>query len=214
MYKLELIRQGDQTRFEDLIGVYRLRHKQCVQRNRWPTNPSTIRSVTGMEIDQFDSDDVFQIVHKDENGIVNGCARLMSTKSLYLLADQYAERCPGLIEGEIPRTEEIFEVSRFCADSSAPRKITGILICGIIEFGLHMGLRNIVSLSDTRIEPLIDKTGWPRKRLGKTIDTGTDISAGQIYEISQQALSNVRSYLDIDYNLIDFVQSIHNAKVA
>ena len=49
-----------------------------------------------MELDQFDRKDTVYVVSQDEDGLVNGCARLLPTHRPYLLGEVF----PQLMNGQ------------------------------------------------------------------------------------------------------------------
>lgn len=182
----------------ELASMHRLRHKIFIDQLHWPLGP--IRSIDGMEYDQFDGPDAHYIVRINDEGVVDACCRLLSTEGPYLLADIF----PDLIESGVPpRARDIWEVSRFAADTdTTPRNIVGQLVAAMLEVGTAHGLRHYVSVSDIRIEPLLRRAGWPPTRMGKTRQTTTDTVAAEIYEVSLPALHQVRLKSGIEQPLL------------
>lgn len=161
----------------ELAEMHRLRKRVFIDHCKWP-----IREVNGMEIDQFDTDDAHYLLYLNENGDVEGSTRLIPTTKPYLLGEVF----PHLIEdGKIPKSDNIWETTRFCGDAEkAPKNIAGILAAGMLEFALVNGIKEYVSVSDIRIEKTIKRFGWVPQRLGKVIDTGTEMAAGERFEVS------------------------------
>lgn len=169
--------------------MHQLRHRVFVEQLQWPTD-GPIMAVDGMEYDQFDNADARYVVRINDAGEVDACARLLPTTGHYLLAEVYPEL---LGAHPIPRADDVWEISRLAADNTtAPRNILGQLIAVMLEYGLEQGLRNYVSVSDIRIEPLSRRAGWEITRLGPTTDTGTDTAAAEIYRVSHEDLAAVR----------------------
>lgn len=186
--------------------MHRLRHKVFIEQLCWPLGP--IKVENGMEHDQFDLPSAHYIVRLNDQSEVDACCRLLPTEGPYLLGDVF----PELIEsGAPPRAPDIWEVSRFAADNStAPRNIVGQLVAAMLEVGVAAGLRHYVSVSDIRIEPLLRRAGWDPRRLGIVRHTGTDYAAGEIYEVSGTALSQVYEKSKIAGPLLQSV-SLHDA---
>ena len=145
--------------------------------------------INGLEIDQFDIPEAYYLIHRGDDGEVNGSTRLMTTDGPYLLGDVF----PEMIKDQTPpRTNAIWESTRFCADNqTAPRQIAGILMAGMLEFALAMGIRNYVSVSDIRMETIIRRAGWATRRMGDVQSTGKEMSAAEWFEVSQQDYNNV-----------------------
>ena len=87
--------------------VAHYRHKVFIEMLGWE-----LETRNGEELDQFDRPDTLYVVSQDDDGNVNGCARLLPTSQPYLLGEIF----PQLMNGaEVPRSDEIWEVSRFAA---------------------------------------------------------------------------------------------------
>lgn len=171
---------------KELASMHHLRKKVFKDSLKWNVN-----IINEMEFDQFDTDDAYYIMHISGTGDVDGCTRLLPTTKPYLLGDVF----PQLIENqEIPCDESIWESTRFCADKeSAPKDIMPKLLSAMLEFALANGIKEYVSVSDVRIEPLLRRSGWETSRLGATINTGTDIAVGKRLPVTGEIFENVKS---------------------
>jgi acyl homoserine lactone synthase len=206
--KFELISGQDFEKKGDILwSMYKLRYDVFIKKLQWPhAAEGPIRSVSGMEIDQFDTPQAYYIVHRNGEGSVDACARLLPTSGAYLLGDIF----PELIENiDIPRSSHIWEITRFAVSSKAPKGTSGFLIAAIIEFGLHFNIKNMVSLTNIKMEKIIDSTGWTRHRLGKTIDTGTEVSSGEIYNINAEELKTVMRAICCNAPILHGLEGIH-----
>jgi N-acyl-L-homoserine lactone synthetase len=176
---------------EDLIPkVHQLRRKVFKERLNWD-----VTIINGMEFDEFDTDDAQYILLQNKASQVVGCARLVPTVKPYLLGNVF----PNLIEGPVIRSQKIWEISRFAVDQNeANEEATALLLIGILEFGISRGLSHYVSMSDTRVEPVLRNIGWSPKRLGASIYTGTERSVGEIFEVSSNVLNEIRSKLSLE----------------
>jgi N-acyl-L-homoserine lactone synthetase len=170
-------------------SMHKLRHQVFIDELKWPLG--AIQSIDGMEFDQFDTTDAYYIIRLNDLGEVDACARLIPTTQPNLLCDVF----PDLIQKiEKPCSDDVWEVSRFCAaKNSAPKNIVGQLVAAMLEFGLQVGMKNYVSVSDIRIEPLLRRYGWSPERISEPKNTGTDYAAGEIYPVTPHELANVRA---------------------
>lgn len=170
-----------------LSSMHRLRKHVCVDQLNWKS--PYIKVISGMEFDQFDTDDAYYLVHINEHGEVDAATRLIETSQPYLLGDIF----PDLVQTiKLPKSKKVWETSRYCVDTkNAPKSMMGILAAGMLEFALSRGITSYVSISDIRIEMLIRRYGWNPKRLGHTIDTGTDISAAEQFKVSYATYQKV-----------------------
>ncbi|MER9585366.1 acyl-homoserine-lactone synthase [Mesorhizobium sp. M0276] len=187
------ITHSDYPEFPDLIaGMHRLRHRVFRDRLNWDV------SVSGdMEIDAYDALKPTYIIAVDESGSVVGCARLLPTTGPMMLANTF----PVLLgSNPFPRSDKIFESSRFCVDTSSAdsvsatglRNVTFSLLAGILEWGLANGQETVVTVTDVRFERILRRAGWPLERFAPPMQIGdTKALAGHL-PISEAALMNVR----------------------
>lgn len=192
---------------EYLASMHYLRYRVFRRKLEWP-----VSNFNYMEYDQFDNEDAVYLVHINSDNKVNACTRLIPSMKPNLLADVY----PHLVaDKKPPRAPDIWETTRFCADpESAPSNITGLLVAAMLEYGISIGLRHYVSVSDIRIEPLLRRAGWNPQRLGEPQSTGTDMAAAEIFEVSQLALNKVRLRSGIRGALLPYIEPVPVKKAA
>ena len=127
----------------------------------------------GMELDQFDRPDTLYMVSQDDDGAVNGCARLLPTDRPYLLGDVF----PELMHGQpIPCSSEVWELSRFAAvdfnargGSALAQFSSGIavqLLRQAIACAAEHGAKRLITVSPIGIERLLRHTGVHAHRAG------------------------------------------------
>lgn len=184
---------SDYPIFPDLIaGMHRLRYRVFRDRLNWDV------SVSGdMEIDAYDAFNPTYIIAVDESSSVLGCARLLPTTGSTMLANTF----PALLgSNPCPRSDKIFESSRFCVDTGAAgnvaaaglRDVTFSLLAGILEWGLSKNQEAVVTVTDVRFERILRRAGWPLERFAPPMRIDdTKALAGHL-PISQSALVNVR----------------------
>jgi N-acyl-L-homoserine lactone synthetase len=71
------------------LGCYR--HEVFVELLQWDLN-----TPEGIEQDQFDRQDTVYVVARNDEGRINGCARLLPTTKPYLLGEVFPELLNGL----------------------------------------------------------------------------------------------------------------------
>ena len=186
---LEIIFKGNRRKYyKELSEMHRLRHHLFVEKLGW-----NLKTVNGMEFDQYDTDDSFYLIHKNSLGEVDACTRIIQTTQPNMLSEIF----PYLISNnKPPKSPYVWETTRFGADTkTAPRNITGILIAGMLEFGIFMGAKNYVSVTNVPLEPLLKRAGWNPQRLGEPQIVGDDsdvLAAAEIYDVSHEMLNNVK----------------------
>ena len=180
--------------WDALASMHQLRRQVFSERLRWG-----VSVINGLETDQFDIPDAHYLVHRNPEGRVDACTRLLPTTGPYLLGDVFA----NLVDGEPPRDARIWESTRFCADHArAPRNIAALLMAGMLEFGVDRGLETYVSVSDVRMEPIMPRAGWDPQRMGGTVETGTDTAAAERLTVSREYLFRVRKRAAVDGNVL------------
>ncbi len=106
-----------------------------------------------------------------------------------------------LADQPMPSSEDVWNRARFALDApeAAPKGARGLaigtyeLFAGIIEFGLAKRLKEIVTVTDTRMERLLRAAGWPLHRIGIPVQIGNTQAVAGHLEISRQALHRVRT---------------------
>lgn len=152
--------------------VSRYRHKVFVEKLGWD-----LQTRDGLELDQFDRPDTIYVVSRDQDGQVNGCARLLPTDSPYLLGEVFPQLLNGLPP---PNSSDIWEISRFAAvdfqqqaasaagQFSSP--ITIQLLQESITCAVAHGAKRLITVSPIGIERLLHrilrKSGYRAHRAG------------------------------------------------
>ncbi|MDD9920659.1 MAG: conjugal transfer protein TraI [Alphaproteobacteria bacterium] len=185
---------------ESILSMHALRKRVFIDKLNWPVGTGiTVRN--GMEIDDFDTVNAYYIISHGQDGEVNACQRLIPTVFPYLLGEKFGD----WVDGKMPSSSDIWEVSRFAADTDkvdTPKNIIGALIAAMLEYGVARDFAHYVSISDVRIEPLLKRAGWDPKRLGKPLPTQTDTAAGEIYTVSTNMLERVKEKSKISGDVI------------
>ena len=154
------------------VGHYR--HKVFVETLGWD-----LKTRNGEELDQFDRPDTVYVVGQDEDGNVNGCARLLPTNRPYLLGEVF----PELLKGQnIPCTSDVWELSRFAAvdfnnrSSSALSQFSSevaiALLQASIECAIEQGAKRLITVSPIGIERLLRRAGFHCHRAGPPMIIG------------------------------------------
>lgn len=169
------------------------------------------------EIDAYDAlRPIYLTAHDDEDRIVGG-VRFLSCDETTMVQTTFNEL---LQSHNIPMDQEIYESSRFCIDTHRAREIhenglrlmTHVLFAGMIEWALGFGVSRIVTVTDTRLERIAARAGWPVERIGDPRRIGkTDAVAGYL-EVSKEAALRVREragLVDPVYDDEEVDHSIH-----
>ncbi len=176
---------------EDLAEMFRLRCRVFKHRLDWSVD------IHGdQERDRFDALPPHYLLQRWKGTLI-GCVRFLPTTGPTMLRDTFPELLDGL---PMPATQNIWESSRFAVDPAEPRgaRCGGLsyatyeLFAGMIEFGLSRGLSHIVTVTDSRMERILRRAGWPLSRLGAPRMLGSTLALAGLLEISEDSLAKVR----------------------
>jgi len=170
-----------------LNDIYRLRHKSFKQRLGWE-----VKSVNGMEIDNFDSLDVSHITLSNNKGQLVGCWRALPTEGDYMLRNIF----PQLLRGEgLPSERNIWEISRFTvnkdtnnnveANKSLVSMATCKLVASFYTFAKANHIHAYVLVTTVACERILKNIGVTMRRLGdgKSMKIGIENSVALRIEV-------------------------------
>jgi len=152
-------------------GVSRYRRRMFIETLGWPLD-----SPPGEERDQFDRHDTVYVVARNDAAEVIGCARLLPTRSPYLLAEVFPELLGGM---PAPCAADIWELSRFAAldfnsdQTSALPSWSSPLAVALLRQTLACaaahGARRLITVSPIGIERLLRRAGFDARRAGPPV---------------------------------------------
>ena len=167
---------GQTEFFSDALftDIARYRHRVFVETLGWD-----LKTCNGEELDQFDRPDTVYVVSQDDQGQVNGCARLLPSTSPYLLGDVFPELMAGL---PVPCSPDVWELSRFAsvdfnsrttsALSQFSSEVTMALLKAAAEHAASLGARRLITVSPIGVERLLRRTGFHTHRAGPPMIIG------------------------------------------
>lgn len=158
-------RQQLPTQLFEQMGHYR--RKVFINQLGWELN-----TVNGMELDEFDGPDAVYVSSQDDEGNVNGVARLLPTTGPYLMEKVFPQLWA---EKELPRDPQIWELSRFavvdvntnssfahqCMTRHAPK-----LFQLAIESIKKHAAQQLITVSPIGMERLLRAHGFTANRAG------------------------------------------------
>jgi N-acyl-L-homoserine lactone synthetase len=123
---------------EDLDNMYRLRHKVFFEKMNWQ-----VSSKNGMEKDEYDENDMYYLIYKDEKGIIRGCVRFIEMTNNCMFDGPFKFALPNVEDFKKPR---YWELSRLAVDcdyddtytTEMSQHISLNLISGYLYFGLEL----------------------------------------------------------------------------
>lgn len=151
-----------------LRGMFAARKQVFVDLLRWDLPVLDGR----YEIDQFDDGQAIYLMVSDRGGRHLGSARLLPTSRPYLLQALF----PTLCEGELPTSDDCWEITRFCLDrglrSEQRLVIRNILVHALAVHALGAGIRSYVGVAELAWLQQILAFGWRCRPLGFPQEVG------------------------------------------
>lgn len=174
-----------------LTAMFRLRRRVFKDRLEWSV------SVSGeFELDVYDALGPTYLLAVSPAGALVGSVRLLPTTGPTMLADTF----PMLLGGHpAPGDHKSIESSRFCVDTSLVAepagkglsRVTLMLFAAMVEAARAAGADQIVTVTDTRMERILRRAGWPLQRIAAPQPLGSTIAVAGFLEASEQALQTI-----------------------
>lgn len=188
MHAIAIDRHQAGSNLDLLAEMFRLRRRVFKDRLDWTV------SVSGdLEIDIYDALNPTYLLAVSDAREVLGCVRLLSTTGPNMLAETF----PFLLDGkQAPNGEGILESSRFCVDTKRAGEVgqgnlnraTFVLFAAMIEAMRARSVQAIVTVTDTRMERILRRAGWPLERLAAPQPLGQTTALAGLLHDSDQAL--------------------------
>jgi acyl homoserine lactone synthase len=159
-----------------LKQMHRLRATVFRERLEWDVNVTDAG-----ESDEYDNLDPTYILAVTAEGKVVGCARLLPAVGPTMLEQTFPQL---LASGSLDASASVVESSRFCVDTTLAAGRGGgqlhlatlTMFAGIIEWSMANGYNEIVTATDLRFERILNRAGWPIKRLGDPVAIGNTVA--------------------------------------
>jgi acyl homoserine lactone synthase len=174
-----------------LAAMYRLRRRVFKDRLDWSVSTSG-----GLELDVYDAlNPTYLVVLSSEREVI-GSVRLLPTTGPTMLSDTFPQLLTGL---KAPRGHRILESSRFCVDTKLAvdvaenglNRATFMLFAAMIE---SLGLSDadkIITVTDTRMERILRRAGWPLERLAAPQRIGQTMALAGFLHRSRETLAGL-----------------------
>lgn len=148
------------------------------------------------ERDEYDDLNPTYILAVTDGQMVVGCARLLPALGPTMLERTFPQL---LASGSLVASASVVESSRFCVDTSLAAGRGGgqlhlatlTMFAGIIEWSMANGYDEIVTATDLRFERILNRAGWPMKRLGDPVAIGNTVAIAGILPADQASFERV-----------------------
>jgi N-acyl-L-homoserine lactone synthetase len=183
-------RNKDRQR-DTLMAMHADRKSVFVDRLKWNVPVIDDR----YEMDEFDNEHAIYLVAADPGtGMHLGSVRLLPTTRKHIVGDVFAT----LIEGEVPRGPDVYEVTRLCtspqlADWEAHNAVRERLATALIEFALTAGVTRYTMMTHTAYLSQLLALGWDVEPLGLPREIGGQMLGAVQVNVKPQTLSLFRA---------------------
>ena len=175
--------------------VFEFRHRIFVKQLGWE-----IPSIDSMEFDNYDALLPVNMIARDASGRLTATWRLLPTTGPYMLRNTFQDL---LGEMEAPVSEAVWEISRFAFDPretgsrrvSEFAKIAGETFWALGEFGLQIGMNEVIGVYDMRISHILKTLGCLPLWIGKPKRIGNCLAVAASFEVSLKRLRSLRQTL-------------------
>ncbi|WP_299620371.1 acyl-homoserine-lactone synthase [Pelagibius sp.] len=178
-----------------LSQMFRQRCRVFRQRLGWDVAVSD-----GEERDSFDNLYPIYLLAMDPEERVLGSWRFLPTTGPYMLRDVF----PELLEGErAPYHPLIWEGSRFAVEGRGNRgRVSSELLCAVTETCIAMGIRELITVYDARMERLLPRLGCPPKQQTCPVCIDGEIAFAGHFDMNHATLASLRSTAGIQGSVI------------
>jgi acyl homoserine lactone synthase len=177
--------------FSLLRQMHRLRAAVFGERLAWDV------SITDAgERDEYDDLNPTYILAVTDGQRVVGCARLLPALGPTMLEQTFPQL---LATGSLNVSAKMVESSRFCVDTSLAEGRGGgqlhlatlTMFAGIIEWSMANRYDEIVTATDLRFERILNRAGWPMKRLGDPMAIGNTVAVAGTLPADRESFERV-----------------------
>lgn len=178
---------------QELETIFRIRHRVFKERLGWD-----VPSSNGLEQDQYDHEETWYFLLRDDDDEIVGTCRLIPTTSSYMIGEVFAELLDG---DEPPHSPQIWEVSRLAVDIketgrqvlSQVHQLTRQLYCGMAELGLSLGISEFLGVYDLTIARFMNRVGATPSWQGQTHIVGGTSAIAARFDVTEKALVDIRN---------------------
>lgn len=184
-----------------LADLFKLRYEQFFERQNYETFVKGKR-----EFDRYDTYATNYIIYRDKDNNVLGTSRKAPTTMPYMIQEIW----PFLVNGSLPKSDNIWESSRFCVDKNLSHETRKEVVTHLVAAGQLFGLKNDIEYFVGVMHPAIwrsvfIKNGWPIEPLGDvhTLDDGSKVLAGKM-PVSKKIMQDINQKNNLSLSNIIF----------
>lgn len=166
----------------------------------------------GEERDAFDNLYPIYLLAFDDDERLAGSWRFLPTTGPYMLRDVF----PQLLHGaKAPYHPLIWEGSRFAVEGRGSRSRTSSrLLCAVTETCIALGIRELITVYDARMERLLPRLGCPPRWQSQPRPVGASPAYTGRFDMNRATLANLRAVAGIQASVIRNAPFLDEAAVA
>lgn len=179
----------------ELRLMFQQRYRVFKQRLGW-----SVPAQAGEERDQFDDYYPIYLLALDDADRLAGSWRFLPTTGPYMLRDVF----PQLLGGaRAPYHPLIWEGSRFAVESrGGRRRISSELLCAVTETCIALGIRELITVYDARMERLLPRLGCPPKWQSPPARINGEPAYTGRFDMNHATLASLRAVAGIQHSVI------------
>jgi acyl homoserine lactone synthase len=191
----------------ELRLMFEQRYRVFKQRMGW-----AVGSEAGEERDAFDDFFPIYLLAYRNDGRLAGSWRFLPTTGPYMLRDVF----PQLLQGaKAPYHPLIWEGSRFAVEGRGSRSRTSSeLLCAVTETCIALGIRELITVYDARMERLLPRLGCPPRWQSRPCPVGNSLAFTGRFDMTHETLSSLRAAGGIQGSVIRNAPFLDEAAVA
>jgi len=181
----------------ELEDFFRARHAIYVEEKQWRDDDGS-----GMEIDQFDTDEATYMIGIVDDQVMTG-TRLLPTTEPHMLSEVFPHSCNFT---GVPRQPDVAEWTRGFIVPSFREKGHGPIkgqFCGtVMEYCLNEGITRIGGIQDLYWLPLWKRFGWTVRQIGNPILIDDRWCVAAYFDVTQEARDRALARGNLDHSIL------------
>ena len=185
---IHVVSAHNQTEYRPYLRqLWQQRYDVFVEKMGW-----SLDCAEGLERDQFDGDETVYLLSIDDGGTLRGAMRLLPTSKPHLMSEVF----PHLCAKGVPQDETTWEISRFYSLTGRHMllerdRTVSELICGLYEYALEMGIKQVTCVASMVLFPTILKAGWDVTPLGLPAVTDDEVVLAFLIDLNRRDYETV-----------------------
>ena len=168
---------------------HQLRKRVFIERCKWALPESN-----DCEFDEYDTPDATYLLWLNDDGVVRGSVRLISTCRRYMARDLW----PDMFTAAPPNNDLIWEATRFCCDHTIPEEERRLCCLELLEatqkFGLARGLDSYVGVMQVAMfRTCLARNGCTVSMLGPALQIEDRMTGASRIEVNAETLAKLRA---------------------